>query len=37
VNQLHKKLKSTHVQIAEGAIKSVWGVGSQLCITIVLK
>ena len=37
VGRLRKKLKSTHGDIAEGAIKSVWGVGYQLCITIVLK
>ncbi len=29
--------RCTHGEIAEGAIKSVWGVGYQLCITIVLK
>lgn len=37
VGRLRKKLKSAHGEIAEGAIKSVWGVGYQLCITVVLK
>ncbi len=37
IGRLRKKLKNTHGEIAEGAIKSVWGVGYQLCITVVLK
>ncbi len=37
IGRLRKKLKNTQGEIAEGAIKSVWGVGYQLCITVVLK
>jgi len=37
MRRVRKKLLIAHGEIAEGAIKSVWGVGYQLCITIVLR
>ena len=36
IARFRKKIKSVHSQYSESAIKSVWGVGYQLCIRISL-
>jgi DNA-binding response OmpR family regulator len=36
IARFRKKIKSVHSQYSESAVKSVWGVGYQLCIPIHL-
>ena len=37
VRRLRKKIESNSGEAAKGALKSVWGLGYQLCISIILK